>query len=52
MSSNGYFQMMEKQIAAKKARLQELDHQAADMVDAGHFDPSAVQETKVILEEK
>ncbi|XP_031552905.1 spectrin beta chain, non-erythrocytic 1-like isoform X2 [Actinia tenebrosa] len=44
--------MMEKQIAAKKARLQELDSQAADMVDAGHFDPKAVQETKVILEEK
>jgi hypothetical protein len=43
---------MEKQIAAKKARLQELGSQAADMVDAGHFDPKAVEGTKVLLEEK
>lgn len=43
---------MEKEIAAKKARLQELGTQAADMVDAGHFDPNAVQETRIILEEK
>lgn len=43
---------MEKEIAAKKARLQELGEQAADMVDAGHFDPNAVQETRIILEEK
>ncbi|XP_032239849.2 spectrin beta chain isoform X2 [Nematostella vectensis] len=43
---------LEKQINAKKERLKELDAQAADMVDAGHFDPNAVQETKIILEEK
>lgn len=32
--------------------MQELNSQAQDLVDAGHFDPNAVEETRIVMEER
>ena len=32
--------------------MQELNCQAQDLVDAGHFDPNAVEETRIVMEER
>lgn len=44
--------MMEKEILARRQRMQELNCQAQDLVDAGHFDPNAVEETRIVMEER
>ena len=44
--------MMEKEILARRQRMQELNSQAQDLVDAGHFDPNAVEETRIVMEER
>ena len=44
--------MMEKEIMARRTRMQELNSQAQDLVDAGHFDPNAVEETRIVMEER
>ena len=44
--------MMEKEIETRRQRMQELNSQAQDLVDAGHFDPNAVQETRIVMEER
>lgn len=44
--------MMEKEIMARRQRMQELNSQAQDLVDAGHFDPNAVEETRIVMEER
>lgn len=43
---------MEKEIMARRTRMQELNSQAQDLVDAGHFDPNAVEETRIVMEER
>ena len=37
---------------ARRTRMQELNSQAQDLVDAGHFDPNAVEETRIVMEER
>ena len=32
--------------------MQQLNSQAQDLVDAGHFDPNAVEETRIVMEER
>ena len=44
--------MMEKEIETRRARMQQLNSQAQDLVDAGHFDPNAVEETRIVMEER
>ena len=44
--------MMEKEIVARRERMQQLNSQAQDLVDAGHFDPNAVEETRIVMEER
>ena len=44
--------MMEKEIIARRERMQQLNSQAQDLVDAGHFDPNAVEETRIVMEER
>ncbi|XP_015776593.1 PREDICTED: spectrin beta chain, non-erythrocytic 1-like, partial [Acropora digitifera] len=44
--------MMEKEIETRRQRMQELNSQAQDLVDAGHFDPNAVEETRIVMEER
>ena len=43
---------MEKEIETRRQRMQELNSQAQDLVDAGHFDPNAVEETRIVMEER
>ena len=44
--------MMEKEIVVRRERMQQLNSQAQDLVDAGHFDPNAVEETRIVMEER
>ncbi|KAJ7388705.1 hypothetical protein OS493_036144 [Desmophyllum pertusum] len=44
--------MMEKEIVLRRERMQQLNSQAQDLVDAGHFDPNAVAETRIVMEER
>ena len=44
--------MMEKEIETRRMRMQELNSQAQDLVDAGHFDPNAVEESRIVMEER
>ena len=46
------FQMMEKEIQARRAHMSELNSAAQDLVDAGHIDPDAVKEQTVVMEER
>ena len=32
--------------------MQQLNQQAQDLVDAGHVDPNAVEETRIVMEER
>ena len=45
-------QMMEKEIETRRQRMQQLNSAAKDLVDAGHFDPNAVEETRIVMEER
>ena len=42
--------MLEKDIGVRRERLGELEGQAVDLVDAGHFDPDAVRTKKEQLD--
>lgn len=44
--------LMEKEIETRRMRMQELNSQAQDLVDAGHFDPNAVEESRIVMEER
>lgn len=44
--------MMEKEIEMRRERMQQLNSQAQDLVDAGHFDPNAVEETRIVMEHR
>ena len=45
-------QMIKEEIQAKRAHMAELNSAAQDLVDAGHFDPDAVKEQTVVMEQR